>query len=204
MDRLVPDGQIPVALFVMLITLGASVAAFYNRQFMFESMLYPYEVSRGRKLQGLVTSGFIHADFPHLLFNMMSYYFFAFPLQHRIGADRFMIIYLGSLIIANMVTTISNRNDSSYLSLGASGAVSGIIFSMILFAPMTKFYIFILPIGVPAFIYGLIYLGFSYYASTQRYDNINHIAHLWGAIAGIILTVTLVPDAIESFIAGFQ
>lgn len=204
MDSLIPDGQMPSALIVLLITLGASVAAFYNRQFMYESMLFPYEVSRGRKLQGLITSGFIHADFPHLLFNMMSYYFFAFPLQSRIGADKFMIIYLGSLIIANLVTTISNRNDSSYLSLGASGAVSGIIFSMILFAPMTKFYIFILPIGIPAFIYGLIYVGFSYYASTQRYDNINHLAHLWGAIAGLVLTIALVPDSVESFINGFR
>ncbi|MCE5304585.1 rhomboid family intramembrane serine protease, partial [bacterium] len=109
----------------------------------------------------------------------------------------------GSLIIADIPSIIKYRNDPSYASLGASGAISGVVFSMILFYPFSGLYIFPIPFPLPAFVFGILYLAWSYYSSKHYEDIINHSAHFWGALAGIILTIILEPQSIFIFIKSF-
>ncbi len=177
-----------------------SAVAFVGGKAIFEQLwLHPYSLVRKNHYHTLLTSGFIHGDLAHLAFNMITFYFFAFPLAREVGDVAFLIIYLGSLIISSIPTVIREQNNPDYKSVGASGAISGVLFGYILFDPMSKIYIFLIPIGVPAVLFAFIYLGFSYYAAKKDLGNINHEAHFWGALAGVLLTILLVPRALMTF-----
>ncbi|MFN3385285.1 MAG: rhomboid family intramembrane serine protease [Candidatus Thermochlorobacter sp.] len=161
--------------------------------------LHPYSLMRENRYYTLFTSGFIHADFGHLAFNMLTFYFFGFPFAMLVGDLDFLIIYFGSLVISSFPTVIKEKDNANYKSIGASGAISGILFGYILFAPLSKIYIFLIPIGIPAVLFALLYLGFSYYAAKKDLGNINHEAHFWGALAGVLLTMLLAPQALSIF-----
>lgn len=149
----------------------------------------------------LLTSGLIHADFSHLLFNMLSFFFFAFPLERIVGSTAFVIIFFGSLILSDIPSVLKYRDDPSYRSLGASGGVTGVIFSYILYDPMSRIYLFLIPIGIPAVLFAVLYIAYSYYAERVGHDHINHSAHLWGGISGAVLTIILDPNALQIFFA---
>jgi membrane associated rhomboid family serine protease len=190
----------PVASLIFFATIIVSFFAFQKDSKLRENfILHPWGLTRGQKIYSIIAHGFIHADLMHLFFNMITFYFFAFYLEARTGHLNFAIIYFGSLILSVISIIYKHKNDFDYRSLGASGAVSGIIFSAIIYEPASKIYLFLLPIPIPSPLFAILFVGYSYYASKNRYSNIAHEAHLWGAIAGAALTILLDPVAILEF-----
>lgn len=198
MEQFLTLAPVASALFVLNIVL--SLMAFYNERMYSEFMLHPYSVARGQKLWTVITSGFIHRDWSHLLFNMLSFYFFAFQLEAILGHWQFALLYMASLILSDLPTVGKHKDDYWYHSLGASGAISAVVFSYILFNPLTKMIIFPIPIPIPALLYGVVYLVYCAYASRQSRDSINHDAHFFGAISGIMITILLYHDVVPLFL----
>jgi len=190
----------PVASVIFAVTIATSLWAFYNDNAYANMILNPYEVSRGHRVYTVLTSGLIHADYMHLLFNMLSYYFFAFRLEGLLGHWQFGLLYVLSLILSDIPSIYKHRNDQWYNSLGASGAISAVIFSYIMFDPLSSLYIMFLPIPIYSFIFGILYLIYCNYASKHARDNINHDAHMFGALSGLLLTILLNPHTVHDFI----
>jgi len=174
--------------------------AFSNDNLYANLILHPYSVSRRHRVYTVITSGLIHNDWMHLFFNMLSFYFFAFRLEGMLGHWQFGLLYFVSLILSDLPTVYKHRDDDWYHSLGASGAVSAVIFSAILFDPLAKMMIMPIPIGIPAVIFGVLYLIYCNYASKYSRDNINHDAHMFGALSGLLITIILQPHVVHSFI----
>jgi len=181
----------PVATAVFALTILLSIYGFKRQVFLHKMLFSPYQVYHQRKWSRLVTSGFVHNDFFHLLFNMFTFYFFAFNLEIAIGSQNFTIIYFGSLVLSHLLTLFKNKNNYNYRSLGASGAISGVIFGSILIFPTSKMIIMPIPIPLPSVIFGILYLIWCRFANSRANDNINHDAHFSGAVAGIILMLLL-------------
>lgn len=160
-------------------------------------MLHPYSVYRGKNLYTIFTSGLIHLDWGHLFFNMMTFYFFAFSLETIIGHWQFAVLYIVSLALSDLPSILKHKNNFGYNSLGASGAISAVLFSFILFNPKATLLVFFIPMN--AVIFGVVYLLYSAYASKQS-STINHDAHFFGALAGIIITIILYPQVIPYFL----
>ncbi len=192
----------PVSLIIMLITLAASAAGFWVADFAESNVFHPYSVARGRRLYTLITGNLIHADFGHLAFNMFSFYMFGVLLEPIIGSDNFLIVYIGSMFIADIPSLVMHRNNPEYRTLGASGAVSGIVFASILFNPTMRIGMMFFPPIIPAYVFGPLYLLYCYYASRNLNDNINHDAHLWGALGGIAVTITVIPASVDVFLSS--
>lgn len=190
----------PVATIILIATVGLSFYALFKNQALYERLLlHPYSLVRRNRWHTLITSGFIHGDLIHLAFNMMTFYFFAIPLEGIIGSFNFIIIYFGSMILADISALIREKDNPTYRALGASGGISGILFSFILFVPTSSIGVFLLPIGIPAPIFAILYIAYCYYADKHSQDNVAHDAHLWGALAGLIITIALVPEVIQHF-----
>jgi membrane associated rhomboid family serine protease len=194
--------ETPVASIIFLFTLVTSIYAFNDHVLYGKFMMHPYSVYRRSKVYTLITSGLIHSGWPHLFFNMFTFFFFAFPLERTIGSWRFGLLYFISLVLSDIPSVLKHKDDFWYNSLGASGAISGVLFSFILFYPMTKIGIFLIPIGIPAVLFGVLYLVYCAYMSKSSRDNINHDAHFFGAITGIIITIILVPGIVPHFISS--
>lgn len=146
----------------------------------------------------LISSGFLHVDFSHLLFNMLTLYFFADVLLENLGGISFIIIYLISLLVGNILTYFYHKNENYYSAVGASGAVSGVLFSAILMFPSMRLYLMFIPIPIPAYIVGIGYLAYTVFGMKKQLGNIGHSAHLGGAVAGIILTLIMLPSLIQT------
>lgn len=190
--------ETPVASIIFLLTIVTSLYAFSNQEVYGKFMLHPYSVHRGDRVYSILTSGLIHKDYMHLFVNMLSYYFFAFTLEGIIGSWQFAVLYIGSLALSDLSTILKHKDHFWYNSLGASGAISAVVFSYILFDPTRYFYI-LFAIPIPAVIFGVLYLVYSAYASRQSGGSINHDAHLFGALAGIIITILFVPGILAHF-----
>lgn len=190
----------PVASVIFVITLVVSLLAFYSEEVYSRFILQPYSVSRGERVYTLLTSGLIHKDWQHLLFNMMSYYFFAFQLETVIGHWQFGLLYIASLILSDLPTVVKHKKDYWYRSLGASGAISAVIFSYIMFFPFNLMGIIFLPFQIWAVAFGALYLVYCVYASRQSLGNINHDAHFYGALCGVAITIILKPHVAPDFI----
>src|SRR5690554_1439959 len=158
-----------------------------------------YEFHIGSLLSGqryrMFSSAFLHADMMHLFFNMLTFYFFAPWVIAVLGNWSFLLIYFGSLLMGNFLTLYLHKNDYNYRAVGASGAVTGIIYSAILFNPDAKLYLFF-AIPIPAYLFGIGYLLYSIYGMRAKNDNIGHTAHFGGAIGGYFITLFLVPQLI--------
>jgi membrane associated rhomboid family serine protease len=174
--------------------------ALSNENLYANMILHPYSVSRGRRVYTIITSGMIHNDWMHLFFNMLSYFFFAFLLEAEMGHWQFGLLYIASLILSDLPTVYKHRNDDWYHSLGASGAVSAVIFGYIMFSPLAKMMIMPLPVPIPAVLFGVLYLVYCNYASKYARDNINHDAHLFGALSGLLITIALDPHVVHGFL----
>jgi membrane associated rhomboid family serine protease len=190
----------PVASVIFVITILTSLWALSNENAYANMILHPYSVYRRQRVYTVITSGLIHNDWMHLFFNMMSYYFFAFQLEVFLGHWQFGLLYIASLILSDLPTIYKHKNDQCYHSLGASGAVSAVIFSGILFQPLAKIMMMPIPIGIPQVLFGVLYLIYCNYASKYSRDNINHDAHLFGALSGLLITIILNPHIVNSFI----
>ncbi len=193
----------PVASIIFVFTVITSLYAFYDNSLYGKFMLHPYSVSKGQQIYTVITSGLIHADWMHLFFNMFTFYAFAFNLERMMGSWQFGLLYFFGLILSDLPTIFKHKNDFHYNSLGASGAISAVLFSFILFNPLAKLYLMFIPIGIPAVAFGGLYLLYCMYASKNSRDNINHDAHFFGALTGLIFTVIFVPGIVAHFIAAF-
>ncbi|RZM29264.1 MAG: rhomboid family intramembrane serine protease [Pedobacter sp.] len=192
--------ETPIAALILIFTVVTSIYAFNDHTLYGKFMLHPYSVYRKNKVFTLFTSGLIHADYMHLFFNMFTFYMVGFQLERMVGHWQFAVIYFVSLILSDIPTIIKHKNDFWYNSLGASGAISGVLFSFILFNPFSKFYIMFIPIGIYAVIFGPLYLIYCVYASKNSRDNINHDAHFFGALTGIIVTILIIPGIVQHFL----
>ncbi len=193
----------PAALVIFLITIGWSLYLMYGKKNINVGnlVLNPYSVVHYKKYHQIISSGFIHIELFHLLFNMFTFFFFAFPLERMVGSFNFIIIYFASMILADIPSIIKHKDNPDYNSLGASGAISGVLFSFILFQPFSGIMIFPIPIPIPAVIFGVLYLIYCQVALKKLNNRINHDAHFWGAIAGIIATIILIPGIISHFLS---
>lgn len=186
-------------LILIIITVVISATSFNNQKVYGDFILYPPAINRGQYYRFL-TSGFIHADWQHLLFNMLTLYFFGEAIEDvlvtYVGKWAFLALYLGGIIISDIPSYLKNRHNSAYASLGASGGVSSVVFAFIIFAPWAWF---AFP-PVPAILYGVGYMWYSVYMSKRGGDHINHDAHLWGAIFGVAFIFINMPDQLPGFL----
>jgi len=197
-------GQFPASLFILIATIATTLMAWRNAELLRSFLLHPYTCVRHNRWHTLLTSGLIHKDGPHLIFNMLSFYFFAFPLELALGPVRLAILYIASVILSDIPTVIRRRNDPDYFCLGASGGVTAVIFSFIIYFPFTQIGLLFIPIGIPAPLFGLLYIAYTWYASRDPNSHINHSAHLWGGISGLLLTLIMNPSAYRAFLRQLQ
>ncbi|SPL72385.1 rhomboid family intramembrane serine protease [Acinetobacter stercoris] len=186
---------------LIIITIIVSLLAFSNQNVMNRLIFWPPAMQRGQ-YDRFITYGFVHANGIHLLFNMITLFFFgsvieSFYRQYLYDLG-FVLFYMGGLIFSILPDYFRNRNNPHWASLGASGAISAILFAYILFAPWQIIYVFIIP--VPAIIFAVLYVAYSIWAGKRQNDNINHSAHLWGAAYGIIVTILIEPRMIMHFL----
>ena len=185
-----------IALVIFIATLVASLAGLYARPQLIERSLFrPYWFLRRRQYATAVTSGFVHADLPHLAFNMVTFWFFAFPLEKQIGPVRFAVLYLLGLVVSDLGTFFKHRNDPQYASLGASGAISAVLFAAIVYFPWMKLFIIPIPLPIPAPLFAVGYVAYSWYSARQARGRINHDAHLGGALFGLLFVLLTDPAA---------
>tara|TARA_R110002012_G_scaffold206357_3_gene376222 strand:- start:28846 stop:29496 length:651 start_codon:yes stop_codon:yes gene_type:complete len=154
-------------------------------------------VIRGEKIR-MLSAGFLHVDTSHLFFNMFSLYFFADVVIAYLGNFQFLMVYLGSLLLGNLLSLYFHKNEYHYSAVGASGAVMGVIYSAILLQPDMSLYLFFIPIPIPAYIFGIGYLLYSIYGMKNRVGNIGHDAHFGGAIGGYVITLILASWLFET------
>ncbi len=189
-----------IVLIIIVITCGISILAFNNRDMLYRLMMNPYAVKHHKQFYRTISSGFVHADYMHLFVNMFVLYSFGRVLQDYYGLlfqekalYYFLCLYLGGIILSDAPTYIRHQNNPGFNSLGASGAVSAVLFSYIFINPLQKVYAFMF-LPLPGIIWGALYMGYSYYAGKRGGDNINHDAHLFGAIYGILFTLAMKPE----------
>ncbi|CEN34823.1 rhomboid family intramembrane serine protease [Capnocytophaga cynodegmi] len=152
------------------------------------------EVQRGEYMR-MITSGFLHADWQHLIFNMITLFFFADVVIAYAGITHFVLVYVLSLVLGNLFALFFHRNEPYYTAVGASGAVTGILYASILFNPQMMIIVFVIP--MPAYIFGIGYLLYSIYGMKSRTDNIGHSAHFGGAVGGLIYALAYQPSLIN-------
>ncbi|MCB0436093.1 MAG: rhomboid family intramembrane serine protease [Mangrovimonas sp.] len=154
-------------------------------------------IRRGEQVR-MISAGFLHVDTAHLLFNMITLYFFAGIVIYELGTGNFILVYLSSLLAGNLLSFYFHKDEYYYSAVGASGAVTGIIYSAILLKPDLDLYMFFIPIPIPAYIFGIGYLLYSIYGMKNRLGNIGHDAHFGGAIGGYALTLFMDPSLLQS------
>ena len=185
-----------ITLIIIAVNVVISFKGFSDESFFNKYKFNIADIKRGRKYQ-VFSSGFLHVDTAHLFVNMLTLYFFANVVIYSLGSIAFLIIYLGSLLLGNLVSYFFHKNDYNYTAVGASGAVMGVLYSAILLQPdMTLGLFFVIP--VPAYVFGIGYLLYTIYGMKRRTDNIGHDAHFGGATGGYLLTMVFAPWVFES------
>jgi len=184
-------------LIIIIANVAFSIKGFNDFSFFEKYKFNIAGIRRGDQIR-MLTSGFLHVDFTHLLFNMLTLYFFAGVVIGTVGVFKFVIIYLASLLIGNVLSLYFHKDEYHYSAVGASGAVTGILYAAILFYPDMGLYLFFIPIPIPAWIFGILYLFYSIYGMKSRMGNIGHDAHIGGAIAGYVLTLLFVPSLFQT------
>nr|WP_179336151.1 rhomboid family intramembrane serine protease [Winogradskyella costae] len=150
-------------------------------------------IKRGEQIR-MLSSGFLHADITHLLFNMFTLYFFADAVVMILGSFKFIVIYFASLIFGNLLSLYFHKDEYWYSAIGASGAVTGVLYAAILLRPDMNLYMYFIPIPIPGYVFGIGYLLYSIYGMKKKIGNIGHDAHFGGAIGGYAVTLILMPS----------
>jgi membrane associated rhomboid family serine protease len=184
------------AMILFIVTAATSVLGLWVMPAIIRlAALRPYWLVRNSEYWRLLSSGFVHANFGHLLFNLLTYYFFAFALERRIGTAYFVMLYALGLLLSNLGTSYRHRNEPDYATLGASGAISAVLFAAIVYFPTSSLYILPIPVPIPAPLFAVLYLIYSYYQSRHSAGRINHDAHIGGAVTGLAFVAVTDPTA---------
>lgn len=180
---------------IIIANIMISYKGFNDDNFFRKYQFHVGSIRAGEQIR-MITSGFLHADIAHLAFNMITLYFFAPIVIQTLGDFSFLIVYAGSLIFGSLLTMVFHGNEYSYRAVGASGAVTGVLYSAILMYPNMTIGIFgVIP--MPAYLFGVAYLLYSIYGMKSRTDNIGHTAHFGGAIGGYVITLIKMPSLIH-------
>lgn len=206
-----------VTLIITIITAIVSFLGFKNQEVIDKLIFYPPAVTQKNEYYRFVTCGFIHADLAHLAFNMISFYLFSESLVEpafieyfgEYGRFALVSMYFVALVVCLLPTYFKNRNNPDYRSLGASGAVSAVVFAGLMISPLSEIGFFIIPPIIPGFIFGPLYLLISFYMDRRGGDNINHSAHIWGAIFGVAFMIVATKiysdiDIVATFIESVK
>lgn len=194
----------PITIVLIIINCILSFMCFKDDGLKYKLIFHPVSVVQNKQWYRFITSAFIHGDVNHLLFNMLTLFFFGMSLEPGftalgLGPVLYIVFYFTAIIAAEIPTYIKEKNNERYFSLGASGAVSAIVFALVLFAPWEKIYLkFIIPI--PFILYAVGYIAYSMYMDKKGKDNIGHSAHLWGALYGVAFMLIAYPDSLKIFI----
>lgn len=200
-----------VTLFIIIVTALVSVVAFSNHELFRRLLFNAYDIKHFKNGYRFLSYALVHADWMHLIINMLvlysfgrvveSYYSFIFGDK---GILYYVLLYVGAIAISTLPSYGKHKDDYTYSAVGASGAVSAIVFASIIFDPLNKIYIFLIPIGIPAIVFGLLYLAYSWYMSNKNLDNVGHDVHFWGAIFGLVFTLALKPALINHFLGSIS
>lgn len=200
----------PVTFTLLFANIAISLWAFYSNPIYFERFSeWPYQIIHQKRYYQVLTSAFLHANFMHLLFNMIALFSFGTYLEavfrnsfgEIYGSFYFFVIYFVSLFSGSILTVAFNYKNPGYVAVGASGAVSGVVFAYVLLFPMNTIGVFLIP--MPAYIFAFLYIGASIYGVKSKFGNIGHEAHLGGAIGGVIATIILIDNALNIFLSHF-
>jgi membrane associated rhomboid family serine protease len=181
---------------IIIVTVFVSYKGFTNNRFLED---YEFEVDRiliDRQYYRLITTGFLHTGWLHLGFNLFSLYIFSGVVEMGLGSLNFLLIYFARLVGGGLLTLLIHRHHGSYSSVGASGAVCGVMFASVALFPWLRISLFPLPFGLPSWLFALLFVGFSIYGIRSKKDNIGHDAHLGGALVGMVLALVLHPAAL--------
>jgi membrane associated rhomboid family serine protease len=192
-----------VTIIIIVLTVTVSLLAFNNHEIFRRMVFNAYDIKHFKNTYRFLSYALIHADWMHLLINMMVLYSFGRIVEQYYevffglkGILYYILLYIGGIALSTLPAYGKHKDDYSYTAVGASGAVSAVVFASILFDPLNKIYLFFIPIGIPAIIFGVLYLIYSGYMGKKNVDNIGHDAHFWGAIFGFVFTLVLKPTLI--------
>jgi membrane associated rhomboid family serine protease len=189
------NGIGPASLVILAVNLGLGIATLSNPRLIERLVFRPYDYARNRNRYTIILSAFAHADLPHLAFNMITFYYFgATLLEGRIGTPLFITLYTLGLVLSQGLSYRKHRNNPEYATLGASGAISAVLFAAIVYYPTMSLYLFF-AIPIPAVLFAVGYLAYSWWSSRQNRGRINHDAHFGGAVAGLLFVALTDPRA---------
>jgi membrane associated rhomboid family serine protease len=189
-----------LTIIIIAITAIVSYLAFKDDALLNKLLLWPAQMKgRPEQLYRLFTAGFVHGDTMHLIFNMITLYFFGALLEQYLGPGKFLLLYFLGIIVASVPSTIKQKDKPGYRSLGASGGVAAVVFAMIYISPWSKIYIFF-AIPLPSILFALGYLAYTAYMAKKGGVRINHDAHLWGSLFGLLFMLIIDPSHGQFFI----
>ena len=196
-----------ITYFIIAVIVITSFYAWNKPNVLQKWMMNPYSINKRREYHRFLTSGLIHSNYGHLFLNMLALFFFGRNVEMVFGyilgpSGKIILIifFLLGIIVSDIPTYLKYKELPHYNSLGASGGVSALVFSSIMFFPLQKIYILFIPFGIPGFIIGILYLAYSYYQAKKMSDGINHDAHFYGAIFGVVFTIIISPGSLANFI----
>jgi membrane associated rhomboid family serine protease len=192
---------------IILFTVVASIVCFNNDELFNQLKFNAFDVHHGKQWYRFFSYGFLHANWVHLLINMVVFYSFGTLVEHYFKVFfhekyilYYLLLYLGGLLLSIIPAFGKHKNDVLYNAVGASGAVSSVIFASIIILPKAPISFFFIPVEIPAWIFGILYIIYEFYMSRKAKDNIGHDAHFWGAVYGVIFTIVLKPSLAAGFL----
>ncbi|PID94531.1 MAG: rhomboid family intramembrane serine protease [Bacteroidetes bacterium] len=192
---------------ISIITILVSLWAFKEPQIFQKLTFQPYLILREKRYYRFLSHALIHGSWGHLAFNMLAFLSFGILVEKYYravwgeeGIWYYLLLYVGGAVVSSIPSFIKHKEDPYYAAIGASGAISAVVFASILFDPLNKVYVMFIPIGIPAFIFGAVYLAISAYMAKHSKSNIGHDAHFTGALYGFLLTILLKPALFLRFI----
>ncbi len=205
-----------LTILIVAVTCITSLLAFNNPVMNYNLLFYPYRVFRFKEWHRIISGCFIHLNYTHLILNMIALYSFGVFVEnsfdyvfHEKGRLLYVLLYFGGVIFADIPSLIKDRNNQQSTGLGASGGVSAVVFAAILLNPFSKIYLMFIPIGIPSFVFGPLYVAYCIYMDNYGHqhktgitliDNASHSAHLWGSVFGFIFPIIFAPWLFMRFI----